>query len=431
MAQTSLFDDALTRIDRAFPYAAISEEALAKLKHPKAILEVSIPVRMDDGRLEIYTGYRVRHDDTRGPTKGGIRYHPNVNLDEVKALAFWMTCKCAVVDLPFGGAKGGVAVDPKRLSQFELERLSRGFIDQIADFIGPDRDIPAPDVYTNSTIMAWMADEYSTIVRQKTPAVITGKPLAIGGSLGRDDATARGGYYVLLEAAKDLAWQYDQTTVAIQGFGNAGAHLARMLAHDGFKVVAVSDSQGGTYNPKGLDVAAVAKCKEQGCGDDALFHRGTVANYPDGDKLTNEELLELPVDVLVPAALEGVITPDNVGGVKAKVVAELANGPILSTADDALFERGAMVIPDILANAGGVTVSYFEWVQNKAGLYWTMSEVQGRLRHIMATEYRRVRELSEQHRIGMRIAAYAHALHRMGLAVEAGGTQELYQNHRS
>lgn len=428
MADQGLFEDAVRRIDRAFPYAGISEEALAKLKRPKAILEVSIPVRMDDGRLEIFTGFRVRHDDTRGPTKGGIRYHPSVTLDEVKALAFWMTCKCAVVDLPYGGAKGGVVVDPKALSRFELERLSRGFIDAIADFIGPERDIPAPDVYTNPTIMGWMADEYGIIVRQKTPAVITGKPLALGGSLGRDDATARGGYYIILEVAKDLTWRYDQVRVAVQGFGNAGYHVARLLANDGFRVVAVSDSRGGTYHPGGLDIEAVKRCKDEGCANGDLYRGGSVADYTGGDRITNDELLALDVDVLIPAALEGVITPANVGTVRAKVVVELANGPVLSGADDALYEQGAMVVPDILANAGGVTVSYYEWVQNKAGLYWPLSEIHGRLRKTMSVEYLRIRELSERHRIGMRTAAYAHALRRMGEAVEAGGTREFYLN---
>ncbi|NUP99118.1 MAG: Glu/Leu/Phe/Val dehydrogenase [Armatimonadetes bacterium] len=412
-----LFEGALKRVDQAFPFAGISEEALNKLKKPKAILEVSIPVRMDDGRLEVYTGYRVRHDDTRGPTKGGIRFHPGVTLDEVKALALWMTCKCACVDLPYGGAKGGVVVDPRRLSPFELERLSRGYIDAVADFIGPDRDIPAPDVYTNATIMGWMADQYSNITRIKSPAVITGKPLALGGSLGRDDATARGGYYVLLEVAKDKAWSYDEVTVAIQGFGNAGLHMARLLAEGGFRVVAVSDSRGGIYNANGLDVPAVIRTKEQ---------TGSVANYADAAPVTNEELLELNVQVLVPAALEEVITPANASRISAKVIVELANGPVDADADDALRDGGVMVIPDILANAGGVTVSYYEWLQNKAGMYWPLSEVHNRLRATMSTEYRRVRSLSDEHQCGMRIGAYAHALHRMGTAVDAGGNKAFY-----
>ena len=413
----SLFEDAISRLDRAFPYAQISEEALLKLKRPKEVLTVSIPVRMDDGRLEVFEGYRVRHDDTRGPTKGGIRYHPSVSLDEVKALAFWMTCKCACVDLPFGGGKGGVVVDPKRLSHFEIERLSRGYIDAIADFIGPDRDIPAPDVYTNATIMGWMADEYSVIRRQKTPAVITGKPIALGGSLGRDDATARGGYYILLEVAKDKVWAYDKVSVAIQGFGNAGYHMARLLDADGFRIVAVSDSHGGIHNPDGLDVAAVAEHKQR---------TGSVAAAAGSEPVSNEALLELPVDVLVPAALERQITLANAERIRAKVTIELANGPVESEADEALHTGGVMVIPDILANAGGVTVSYYEWVQNKAGLYWPLAEVHNRLRGTMSKEYRLVRELSDTHRVGMRTAAYAHALHRMGSAVDAGGNKDYY-----
>ncbi|MCC7491188.1 MAG: Glu/Leu/Phe/Val dehydrogenase [Fimbriimonadaceae bacterium] len=412
-----LFDDAISRLDLAFPYADIGEEALAKLKKPKEILEVAIPVRHDDGRLEVYTGYRVRHDDTRGPTKGGIRFHPSVCLDEVKALAFWMTCKCACVDLPFGGGKGGVVVDPTQLSLFEIERLSRGYIDAIADFIGPDRDIPAPDVYTNATIMGWMADQYAIIKRVKAPAVITGKPLALGGSLGREDATARGGVYILQEVAKDMVWDYGEVTVAVQGFGNVGSHAARLLAAEGFRVVAVSDVSGGCYNPQGVDVAA------------ALEHvkaSGSLRGLPNSEPISNADLLELPVTVLVPAALERVITHANVDRIRAKVVCELANGPISAHADEGLRQRGTMVIPDILANAGGVTVSYYEWVQNKAGLYWPLGEVHGRLRRTMTEEYRRIRQLSTDHRIGMRIAAYAHALRRMGRAVEAGGTRAMY-----
>lgn len=411
------FEDALRRLDEAFPYAQISEEALLKLRWPKETLEVAVPLRRDDGSLAIYQGFRVRHDDTRGPTKGGIRYHPDVNLDEVRALAFWMTCKCACVDLPFGGAKGGIRVDPEQLSQAEIERLSRAYIDAIADFIGPDRDVPAPDVYTNATIMGWMADEYSIIRRAKTPAVITGKPITLGGSLGREDATGRGGMYILQEVAKDMVWQYDQVTVAVQGYGNVGSHAAQLLAGEGFKVVAVSDRFGGSYCPHGVDLEGVEK---------HLFEAGTVAACPGHDKLSNDELLGLDVDVLVPAALAGQITPQNVGRIRAKVILELANGPVVSAADAALREQGVMVVPDILANAGGVTVSYFEWVQNKAGLYWPLSDIHGRLRHMMQHEYRRVRQMSVDHRIGMRVAAYAHALRRMGTAVDAGGTRDLY-----
>ncbi len=416
-AQGGQFEDALRRLDEAFPYADISEEALLKLRWPKESLEVAVPLRRDDGSLAIYQGFRVRHDDTRGPTKGGIRYHPDVNLDEVKALAFWMTCKCACVDLPFGGAKGGIRVNPQLLSQAEIERLSRAYIDAIADFIGPDRDVPAPDVYTNATIMGWMADEYSIIKRVKCPGVITGKPVTLGGSLGREDATGRGGMYILQEVAKDMLWQYDQVTVAVQGFGNVGSHAARLLAAEGFKVVAVSDLLGGSYRSTGVELACVER---------HLFDEGTVSGCPGHDRISNDELLALDVDVLVPAAMAGQITPQNVGQVRAKVILELANGPIVSAADPALRSQGVMVVPDILANAGGVTVSYFEWVQNKAGLYWPLGEIHGRLRRTMQHEYQRVRSMSEDHRIGMRVAAYAHALRRMGTAVDAGGTRDLY-----
>ena len=417
----SQFEDALRRLDEAFPYAHISEEALLKLHWPKETLTVAVPLRRDDGSLSIYQGFRVRHDDTRGPTKGGIRYHPAVDLDEVKALAFWMTCKCACVDLPFGGAKGGIRIDTDDLSQAEIERVSRSYIDAIADFIGPDRDIPAPDVCTNSTIMGWMADEYGIIKRFKSPAVITGKPITLGGSLGREDATGRGGMYILEEVAKDFAWQYDQITVAVQGFGNVGSFAARLLSESGFKLVAVSDRYGGSYRRDGLDLDAI---------EDHLGEHGTVAGCPEHEQITNDELLALDVDVLVPAALAGEINPDNVDRIKAKVILELANGPVVSAADQALREKGIMIIPDILANAGGVTVSYFEWVQNKAGLYWPLGEIHGRLRKTMQHEYRRVREISDEHRIGMRIAAYAHALRRMGTAVDAGGTRALYARER-
>ena len=425
---SDVFSDAIRRLDRAFEHARIDEEALEKLKHPKAILQVSIPVRMDDGSLRIFDGIRVRHDDTRGPTKGGIRYHPHVSLDEVKALAFWMTCKCAVVGIPYGGAKGGIIVQPKELSRLELERLSREFIRQIAEFIGPDTDIPAPDVYTNSMVMGWMMDEYSKIRRQHTPAVITGKPIPLGGSLGRDDATGRGGYYCIKELEKRRGWSPRQVRVAVQGFGNAGQAIARLLHQDGYKVVAVSDSKGGIYRPEGFDVPSLMRFKNESRQLRAVYCDGALCEAIDADNITNEELLELDVDLLVPAALENQITAENVDRIRAPVIVELANGPTTSQADAVLADRGVLVVPDILANAGGVTVSYFEWTQNKQGFYWSLEEVHDRLRTIIAREFGAIYELAERRGIDMRTAAYAHALNRIGTAVEAQGTQRYFAN---
>jgi glutamate dehydrogenase (NADP+) len=424
--QPSLFEDAIRRLDRAGRIAGIDEEVLRRLKHPRSVIEVSIPVRMDDGSLSIFTGYRVRHDDTRGPTKGGIRYHWNVSLDEVKALAFWMTCKCAVVGIPYGGGKGGVIVNPKELSPLELERLSRGFIEQMADFIGPDIDIPAPDVYTNSMIMGWMMDEYSKIKRQHVPGVITGKPIPLGGSLGRDDATGRGAYHCLKELEKRRGWRPPEVRVAIQGFGNGGQAVARLLHGDGYRVVAVSDSKGGIHKDEGFDVPSLIQFKNQTRRLEAVYCEGSVCELIEADEISNAELLELDVDVLIPAALENQITGDNVERVRSPVIVEIANGPTTSEADAVLAERGALVVPDILANAGGVTVSYFEWTQNRQGFYWTLEEVHRRLREIMVREFNAVHDLMEAEGVDMRTAAYAHALRRIGDAIEAGGTQRYF-----
>ncbi len=298
----SIFNDAVKHLDVAAKYAAIDPEALERLKFPRTTLEVSIPVRMDDGTLKVFTGYRVRHDSTRGPTKGGIRFHPNVSLDEVKALAFWMTFKCAVVGIPYGGAKGGIIVDPKTLSKLEIERLSRGYIEMTADFIGPDTDIPAPDVYTNSMIMGWMMDEYSKIKRQHTPAVITGKPIPLGGSLGREDATGRGAYYCIKELEKVREWNPKEMTVAVQGFGNAGQHVAALLHKDGYNIVAVSDSQGGVYRKEGFDIPSLIHAKNETKRVKAVYCENTVCEEVEAKHITNEELLELDVDILIPAA---------------------------------------------------------------------------------------------------------------------------------
>ncbi|MBB71100.1 MAG: glutamate dehydrogenase [Legionellales bacterium] len=423
---TSLFKDAITHLDKAAKFADIEAESLERLKYCRATLEVSVPVRMDDGSLRVFTGYRVRHDDTRGPTKGGIRFHPNVSLDEVKALSFWMTFKCAVMGIPYGGAKGGVMVDPKHLSRLELERLSRGFIEQIVDFIGPDTDIPAPDVYTNAMIMGWMMDEYSKIVRQYTPAVITGKPIPLGGSLGRNEATGRGVYYCIKELEKKLGWTPEDKTVAIQGFGNLGQHVAALLHQDGYRIVAISDSQGGIYSDSGFDIPSIIHTKNDTKRVRAVYCEGTVCEVVEAKQITNEELLELDVDILIPAALEDVITKDNASHIKAPYIVEGANGPIGHGADDILAKRDILVVPDILANAGGVTVSYYEWVQNKSGYYWDVDDIHKRLEKRMSEEFNNVYNLMEQHHCDMRTAAYVHALNRLGQAIEAQGTHTFF-----
>ena len=428
----SLFSDASQRLDEALDYASISEDAIERLKLPKSSLKVSIPVRMDNGELRIFPGYRVRYDDTRGPTKGGIRYHQDVSIDEVQSLAFWMTFKCAVANLPFGGGKGGITVNPKELSHFELERLSRGYIDAVVDFIGPNIDIPAPDVYTNQMIMGWMVDEYSIIKRQITPAVITGKPLTMGGSLGRDTATAMGAFFTI-EATwpkLGLSGSPATTTVAVQGFGNAGAIVAELLFNAGYKVVAVSDSKGGIYRREGLDIPSVRQFKDSTRTLKAVYCEGTVCSIVEHETITNEELLALDVDILAPAALENQITEANARDIKAKAVYELANGPTTPGADEILRQQDVIVFPDILVNAGGVTVSYFEWVQNRQGLYWTLEEVNQRLKQMMVEETERIWAIAQEQGIAPRTAAYVHALNRIGDAVQAKGTKDYFTDDR-
>ena len=413
----AIFDQARKRLDDALKYYKADPETIERLKRPRSALHVSLPVRMDDGSLKIYDGYRVQYSDVLGPAKGGIRYHPNVSLDEVKTLAFWMTFKCAAAGLPYGGGKGGVVVNPKDLSLAEVERLSRAYIAAIADMIGPDVDVPAPDVYTNPMIMGWMVDEYSKIKRSWQPAVITGKPIALGGSLGRDDATARGGFYSLECLRSKLGLSAGELTVAIQGYGNAGYHFARIAREAGYKIVAVSDSRGGIFSAAGLDPEAVQAHKDS---------TGSVVGMSKTDKLSNEEVLSLKVDVLVPAALENVITKQNAGKVSAKVIVELANGPIDNEGDAVLNENGIAVIPDILANSGGVTVSYFEWVQNRQGYYWGVGEVHEKLKASMEKASLGIHEVSETKRIPLRTAAYVSALKRIDEGVRAKGTERQY-----
>jgi len=437
-ANADIFTDAIRRLDRAAAFVDIDAETVERLKHPKAMLEVSVPVRMDDGSLEIFRGFRVRHDDTRGPTKGGVRFHPSVDISEVKALAFWMTCKCAVMGIPFGGAKGGIVVDPQSLSRLELEKLSRSFIRQLGDFIGPETDIPAPDVNTNAIIMGWMMSEYSRGHNQKTPSIVTGKPIAIGGSLGRDDATGRGAYYCIKELEEKKEWEPHRIRVAVQGFGNAGESIARLLHDDGYRVVAISDVHGGLFNDDGLDISELSKLKSHQKKKGEVYCKHPLCECPEGcgddcpcpvcsaDSITNAELLALDVDILIPAAMENQITVENAADVRAKMIVEIANGPTTAAADEILNRSEILIVPDILANAGGVTVSYYEWVQNKTGDYWSIEAIHCRLQEAMSREFNAVHELMISHGTDMRTAAYAHALGRLNEAIEAEGTQRFF-----
>lgn len=409
------FEVALKQLERAASFMDISEEALEFLKRPMRIVEVTVPVKMDDGSVKVFTGFRVQYNWALGPTKGGIRFHPDETLNTVKALAAWMTWKTSVMGLPYGGGKGGVVVNPKVLSKRELENLSRSYIRAIYDVISPYTDIPAPDVYTDPQIMAWMMDEYEWISRRKDPAfgVITGKPISIGGSLGRIDATSRGALYTVREAAKILGIELSKSTMAVQGYGNAGYHMAKLgVDLFGIKVVAVSDSKGGIYNPDGLDPDAVLQWKRE---------TGSVKDFPGATNITNEELLTLEVDILAPAAIENVITKDNADDVKAKLVAEVANGPVTPEADEILYEKGIFQIPDFVCNAGGVTVSYFEWVQNINGYYWTAEEVYSRLDEKMTRTFHKVYNTSKEKKINMRDAAYVVAVSRVYQAMKDRG----------
>jgi len=419
---TALFTEAKRRLREAATHIAVDPDVLEKLKYPKETLAASLLVRMDDGSRHSFKAWRCRYDDTLGPTKGGIRFHPHVRLEEVMALGFWMTFKCAVVNLPFGGAKGGVAVDASKLSKSELERLSRAYVKAFHNFIGPERDIPAPDMYTNAMVMGWMADEYSAIVDHPSPAVITGKPLELGGSEGRADATGRGGYLVIRHLEKEFEIEPDKTRVIIQGFGNVGFHCACLMHADGYKIVGISDSKTAIYNAEGLDPHAIHGHK---------LSTGSLSNAPSNGTLcemSNAELLLEKCDILIPAALENQITENNANHVQARIICELANGPMTSAADKILCQKGKIVIPDILANAGGVIVSYFEWVQNKAGYYWPLADVHSKLRERIEPEARTIWEISMEKNIDMRTAAYVHALRRLSKAVTAHGTKAFFSS---
>jgi glutamate dehydrogenase/leucine dehydrogenase len=387
----------MVQLERTYRELKLSQEELELLEHPRRTFIVSFPVRMDDGGTRMFTGYRVQYNDARGPTKGGIRFHPKLSLEDVRNLAFLMALKCAVVDVPFGGAKGGIVVNPKELSDGELERLTRGYIRAIHSFIGPHRDIPAPDVYTDERIMAWILDEYEKTLGESAPGVVTGKPLALGGSKARSYSTALGGSYVLEEAMKQFGIAKRRCSVAIQGFGNAGSNIARILYENGYRVIAVSDSRGGVLEEEGLDIEKVVEHKKA---------TGSVIDYPGGQNITNEELLALECDVLIPAALSDQITEQNADNVKASVILELANAPVTVTADDVLFKKGIYVIPDILANAGGVVVSYLEWIQNLTNDYWSEKRVLERLRRIMVSAFQEVYRTCELEAYSMRLAAH-------------------------
>ncbi|MGI6485240.1 MAG: Glu/Leu/Phe/Val family dehydrogenase [Tepidanaerobacteraceae bacterium] len=412
MAKTiSSFEIVQQEIKKACDKLDLGNSIYEVLKEPERVLVVSIPVKMDDGSTKTFIGYRSQHSTVIGPAKGGVRFHPNVNLDEVKALSTWMTFKCSVVGIPYGGGKGGVVCNPKELSSGELERLSRGYFSAIEPIIGPNKDIPAPDVYTNAQVMAWFMDEYSSSQGYSVPGIVTGKPLAIGGSLGRREATGRGVSIIIREAAKKIGLDLTKTTAAVQGFGNVGSIAARLLHELGCKIVAISDSRGGIYDPNGINPEKALKYKKENNAIKGLS----------GTDITNDQLLELDVDILVPAALENVITDKNAQNIKASIIAEAANGPITPEADLVLNGKGYHVIPDILCNAGGVTVSYFEWIQNLMNFYWTEEEVNQRLEQLMVKAFKEVFDMSEQYKVSLREAAYLVSIKRIADALKARG----------
>ncbi|MGI0071911.1 MAG: Glu/Leu/Phe/Val family dehydrogenase [Thermoplasmata archaeon] len=416
MANTSTinpFETAKQQVDIVADLIGLDPGVRGVLKHPKRELTVNFPVRMDDGSYRVYTGYRVQYNMARGPTKGGIRYHPQVTLDEVRALAAWMTWKCAVVNIPYGGAKGGVVCDPKHLSAGELERLTRRYASEIAPIIGPEMDIPAPDVYTDSQTMAWIMDTYSMLKGYSVPGVVTGKPISLGGSEGRGEATGRGCAYVVREAAKDLGLKVKGATVAIQGFGNAGSVAGNILNDEqGAKIVAVSDSKGGIYKADGFNPHAVVEHKHK---------TGSVVGFPGAKAISNDEVLETKADILIPAALENQITKKNADKIQAKIVAEAANGPTLPEADTVLFQKKITVLPDVLANAGGVTVSYFEWAQDIQGYFWGLEEVNSRLERTMVRSYADVHRVATERKVHNRTAAYVLAIQRVVDAIKIRG----------
>lgn len=403
------FDNALQQLTKAAAIIKLSPEILKKLSVPDKIITANLAIKKDDNTLEIYEGYRVQYNNARGPYKGGIRFHPQVDINEVKALAFWMSIKTAVVDIPMGGAKGGVVIDTKTLSPNELEKISRVWVRAFQDLIGPDKDIPAPDVYTNPQTMAWMADEYSKLVGEKQLGVVTGKPLDMGGSKGRDQATASGGMMVLNDLVNKRFWEAQKMSVAIQGLGNVGGGIAKALFEQGYKVVAVADSKNVIYSESGLNVPEILERKK---------NKQPLNDLPDTKEISLEEFFALELDVLVPAALENQITADNASSIKAKVILEMGNGPTTPEADEILFTKGVELIPDVLANAGGVTVSYFEWLQNKADQYWSEEEVNTKLKDKMIKAWQKVFDIAKEKKIDYRTAAFVLAIERIAEAMK-------------
>jgi len=417
------FNNALKQLAKAVEVGQIDAAVFERLKKPDKILQVALPLKMNDGTKKVFDGYRVQYNNSRGPYKGGLRFHPQTDLAEVKALAFWMTIKCSVAGIPMGGSKGGITVDPKKLAENELEELTRSFTRKLADYIGPEIDVPAPDVNTNPKIMSWVMDEYSRLKGYNVPGVVTGKPLELGGSAGRTEATGQGGFYIMEELAKKLKINPEKTTVAIQGFGNVGFYLAEFLYHAGYKIVALSDSQGGildkygqSMNPKNIMATKQKEGKISGC-----YCVGTVCDCENYKQITNEQLLKLEVDVLVPAALESAINEKNAGKLKAKIILEMANGGITPAAEEKLLKKGKIIMPDVLANAGGVTVSYFEWVQNLAKYYWSLSEVNDKLKKIMVDSFNAVWQAKEEYQTDWRTAAFIVALKRIETAMKMRG----------
>ncbi len=419
--KSSLYEETLKPLKEAAAILKLEPEIVEAISNPERVLIVSLPTKMDNGKIKVFTGYRVQHNTARGPAKGGVRYHPNVCLEEVKSLAFWMSIKNAVVGIPYGGGKGGIICNPKELSQFELERLTRNYAAAIAKFVGPDLDIPAPDVGTNAQIMGWFADEYYKIVGKYAPGVITSKPLCVGGSRGRETATGRGAFFITLEAAKTFNIPLKGARVSIQGYGNVAQPIAQYLYEIGCKIVAVSDSSGGAYNPEGMHPLELKKYKEK---------TRSVKGFPGSEEISTTDPITVDCDILIPAALENQITKENADEVKAKLIVEEANGPTTPEADKILEERGIIIMPDVLANAGGVTVSYFEWVQNRMGYYWTEEEVDEKLKQVMVNAFKEVYQTAKQLQVDsfktkkyldMRTAAYVTAVKKIVEAMQALG----------
>lgn len=413
--------DAQSRLEDIYQRLEVSEDARQRLSYPHRLIQFSIPVRMDDGSLQVFQGYRVQYDITRGPAKGGIRFHPDVDADEVTALSFWMAIKCAAVDLPYGGGKGGVKCDPKSLSNMELERLSRGYMRGVYDFVGPDIDIPAPDVNTNATVMGWMEDEHTLIARRQLPGVITGKPVGLGGSLGRVESTGKGALQVLNIWAEKAKKKPKKLTVAVQGFGNAGYHFARNAEAQGYQVVAVSDSKCTVYSKDGLDVDAVHDSKKDGSLKPVC--RGKKEH---GEVLERDDLLSLDVDVLVLAALENAVNEENVESIKAPVILEIANGPVSSKAEQVLADKDVTIIPDVIANTGGVIVSYFEWIQNRSGDYWSAEQVNERTEQRIREQAESIFELAAKEKVSLRTATYMQGIKRITDAMDSRGSQQFF-----